>query len=284
MPGIFLLGAIGIALLTLQWFRVHQTKKKNPVPLSGDLSRGPGQSLLQQIDEVNDALQVCFFGLGSVPAFIFAAHLSCSYFGRAPETWPRVVLSAVSALAFAGYYLSKLLHLLADRNRLRSGYEGQVAVGQELNRLTAEGYRVFHDFPAEDFKIGHIVVGPTGIMVVETIMRSRGRNCNDDKEAVVVYNGRMLHFPKFSDYEIIDRAKSHAEWLSEWLSLQVGQDICARAMVAVPGWTVKRISADGISVVNPGQFPKLFRYMRPRPISEDLMEHIVRLIKDRSGR
>jgi hypothetical protein len=141
----------------------------------------------------------------------------------------------------------------------------------------SDGYRVFHDFPADPFKIDHIVIGPTGVMVVET--RTRGHNRQAD--AVVAYDGRMLHFPKYSDYETIDQANLKAEWISQWLSSTTGDDVCARAMVAVPGWSVKRTSADGIPVVNPKQFATLFKYIKPRPMTESLMQLIVRQIEGR---
>jgi hypothetical protein len=51
-------------------------------------------------------------------------------------------------------------------------------------------------------------------------------------------------------------------------------------MVAVPGWSVRRTSADGIPVVNPKQFENLFKYLKPRPMSEILMQRIVLLIED----
>jgi hypothetical protein len=79
----------------------------------------------------------------------------------------------------------------------------------------------------------------------------------------------------------IDKANLKAEWTSEWLSSTTGEDVCARAMVAVPGWNVKRTSADGIPVVNPKQFATLFKYIKPRPMTDDLMQYIVKQIEGR---
>ena len=50
----------------------------------------------------------------------------------------------------------KLLH---ERRAVRLGYEGELAVGQELEQFRHDGYYVYHDFPADTFSIDHIVVG-----------------------------------------------------------------------------------------------------------------------------
>ncbi len=281
IPGILMLSAIGLVFLVLHCFRLYQKKRKRPSPFTRDLLRGPGQSSLKQIDELNDVSKICFFALGIFPVVIFAAHSAYTHYSQSPESWPRAASSVVIALAFMGYYLRKLLQLLARRRICRLAYDGEVAVGQALNQLLADGYQVFHDFAADEFNIDHIVVGATGVMAVETMARCKGRSHNRGGDAVVAYDGRMLHFPKFSDYETIDQAKRQAEWLSQWLSSAVGEDVCARAMVAIPGWAVKRTSADGISVVNPKQFGTLFKYIRPRPISDCLMQRIINLIEGR---
>jgi hypothetical protein len=272
-----MLAVIGAAVIGLHFFSTRQLRKCPRSPLTCDVLRGPGYTYFQQIAERDGALRVCRIALVTVPLLAFAAHVSYSYFAGMPESWPRGAISAAMVLLFTGYYAYKLLRLVAERRSLRLRCDGEVAVGQELSLLMADGYRVYHDFPAEEFKIDHIVVGPTGVMVVET----RTRNQNHKKDAIVAYDGRMLHFPKYSDYETIDQAKSKAEWFSQWLSAAVGEDVCARAMVALPGWSVKRTSADGIPVVSPNQFATLFKHIKPRPMSPALMQGIVQQIEAR---
>ena len=112
-------------------------------------------------------------------------------------------------------------------------------------------------------------------MAVETGTRSKSSSRNREFDPVVTYDGRMLHFPKYSDYEIIEKAKHQAAWLSNWIASTVGEDIAARAMVALPGWSVKRTSADGILVVNPSQIETLFKHIKPRPLTESQLASIV---------
>lgn len=281
ITALLILGVMVIMMLSLHFFRARHKNKGVRPPLTCDILRGPGQSLLAQFDDLNLEVQVCSIALIVIPILIFGLHIAYSYFGRAPESLSRVGLSTGGALVFMGYFLIRLLGKMAGRRECRLAYEDQLAAGQELNMLMSEGYRVYHDFPAENFNIDHIVVGPTGVMAVKTKTCYRGRRLHRDNDAMVKYDGRMLHFPKFSDYETIDQAKAQAEWLSNWLSSTAGESVFARAMVAVPGWSVKRTSADGIPVVNPQQFAKLFMYIKPRPMSESLMERIIRQIEGR---
>jgi len=155
------------------------------------------------------------------------------------------------------------------------GYDGEVAVGQELNQLLRDGYFVYHDFPADRFNIDHIAVGRKGIFAIETKARSKPASNQRQTAATVEYNGRMLQFPKHTDTQIVEQAKRRAKWLSTLISSAIGEDVAARAIVALPGWFVKRTSPDGIPVVNPRQFTSLFEHIGPRELSDKMIRRIV---------
>ena len=116
-------------------------------------------------------------------------------------------------------------------------------------------------------------------MAVKTIVHPISRNSTPSHNSVAIYDGRMLHFPKFSDFESIDQIKGQAEWLSAWLTSTLAEEVGARAMVVVPGWTVQRKSAEGISVVNPSQVPKLFEFIKPLPMSPKLIGRIIQQLE-----
>jgi hypothetical protein len=281
ISGAITLGAMGIVLLALRLAGIHLRRKKCPPSPEGNSLCDPGESQLAEIDHLDTEIWLCSLALIAVPILIFAAHIFYSYFGGQPESWERIAISFPAALVFVGYFLWRLTSLTDQRRYVRLVYEGKVAAGQALNLLQENGYRIFHEFPGDDFSIDHLAVGPTGIMAMKTRTQAITRRHDRDGEAVVRYDGRMLHFPKFSDFETIDEVKAQAEWLSQWLSAGAGEDVSARAMVVVPGWSVKRTSADGIPVVNPNQFETLFKFIKPRPMSEVLMQRITQMIEVR---
>ncbi len=279
IPLLLVLGVFGVLGFSLYLIRLYQDKTKHHVPMASKDLSGPGQSTLKLIEQVNKDLQGCHIFLFLMPILLFATHLSYSYFGNVSESWIRTAISLGGGLSLLACYFIKLIRLRSKRALLRLGYEGEVAVARELGEMMSKGYQVYHDFPGDGFHIDHILIGPIGVMAVETKTFKGTARSGRKAEAVVTYDGRMLHFPKYSDYQSIDQAKRQAAWLSQWLSHGVGQDICARAMVAVPGWSVKRTSSDGIPVVNPKQFETLFKHITPRPLTESMIQRIVQQVE-----
>jgi hypothetical protein len=273
------LGAFGILHVFFYLFETFQLKNKIPAQATHNALRGPGQSLLKRIDQANEKLQRALIFLLLIPVLILTVHLSYSKFGNVSESWTRIAISSGGCLVLMSYYLATFIRFCSMRRLLRLGYDGEVAVARELSRMMSMGYQVYHDFPGDGFNIDHILIGPTGVMAVETKTLSKGALRNKKADAVVTYDGRMLHFPKYSDHQSIDQAKRQAAWLSQWLSDTIGEEVCARAMVALPGWFVKRTSADGIPVVNPKQFETLFKHIKPRPLSDGMIGRIVQLVE-----
>jgi hypothetical protein len=237
-------------------------KRKKPSPLvTRDLLPNPGQSLLAELDMINrEFRRYCVFAVLS-PVIILAVHLGQSYFGGAAESGARLMVSAGGGLSFCLFPIYKAITLRNERRIIRLGYEGELAVGRELEQFARDGFHVYHGFPAETSNIDHVVVGPKGVFAVETKTYAKPAPKDRVEDATVEYDGRMLYFPK-------------ASWLSDWLGKAIGEPIAARAIVALPGWFVKRTSAEGIPVVNPKQFSSLFKHIKPRPLSDSMIMRI----------
>jgi hypothetical protein len=279
IPLLLVLGAFGVLRLSLYLIGIYQDKKERHAPIASKNLSGPGQSTLDLIERVNEELQGCHTSLILMPILLFATLLSYSYFGNVSQPWIAMAIALGGGLLFLAYYLIKLVRLRSKRAHLRLGYEGEVVVARKLSEMVSKGYQLYHGFPGDGFYIDHILIGPIGVMAIETKTFKSMARSSREAEPVVTYDGRMLHFPKYSDYQSIDQAKRQAAWLSQWLSCVLGQDICARAMVAVPGWSVKRTSSDGIPVVNPKQFATLFKHITPRPLTQSMIRRIVRQVE-----
>ncbi|MGE5258383.1 MAG: nuclease-related domain-containing protein [Hyphomicrobiales bacterium] len=271
-----------LLILILQYFiREHYRLKQQRLPFTKRLLRLPGQSLLKAIDSINQEATIWAVTLFIAPVYAYAFYTSSMYFKDQATTQAEAVMMGVILLCFVIYNSYKLAGLLRKRRLLRLGYDGEVAVGQELSQLMREGYHVFHDFPAGQFNIGHVVVGSKGVFAVETKTRSKPKLGRGREDATVEYTGRVLHFPKWTDTHIIEQAERQADWLSEWIGGAIGEPVAARAIVALPGWFVKRTSIDGIPVVSPKQFQSLFEHIKPRALSEETIRRIVHQLDQR---
>ena len=274
IPFLIVAAVILLAVIVVHIFRYRIARKGLRSPFTQKLERFPGHGLLQRLDELNEEVSIHTASLLSVPMGIYASYVSYLYFDQRPFNLTGAIAAAAVAVVFMGYTVFKLFGFLHERRRIRLGCEGEMIVGQALNQLMLQGYHVYHDFPAEGFNIDHIVVGAKGVFAVETKTRSKRTTANRQQDATVEYDGRALHFPNGTDIEMIAQAKRQSKWLANWLSQAVGEELTVRAVLALPGWFVKRTAAQGMPVVNPKQFDSLFEHIPPRPLTKDLIARI----------
>ena len=274
LPVIIICGILFILLATLNILRRHIRLKSLRPSFNQNLLRIPGDSMLRRLDNLNEQINLYLVYVIILPLIIYSTLISYSYFQAEQPSLTVIWISSIICIAIIAYLVFNLVQLLTQRRRIRLGYEGEQAVGQELNQLMLRGYWVYHDFSADNFNINHIIVGSKGVFAVKTKTRSKGTARKSNQEATVTYDGRMLTYDDKTDFKTIEQAEQQADWLSKWLASSTGQPIAVRAIVTLLGWVVKRTSADGISVVNPGQFASLFEHIKPRPLSEPMLTSI----------
>lgn len=156
--------------------------------------------------------------------------------------------------------------------------EAKAMVGRAVGEIRQDNHVAFHGVAVDDGTIDHIVVGPKGVFVIQTLVTPAPAKAGRRSGDVVTYDGRGLRFPHGADHRSIRHADALAEQLSRRLSEQLGDPVAARAVLALPGWQLKRISAEGISVVQPAQLDSFFEHVKPRPLSEDAIHHISLLL------
>ena len=281
IPIILLISIFSLAWVFLFVFRKYYRNKNLRLPFTQLLLRSPGQSLLKKIDFLNEDITAHVVYLFLAPIFVYATYISHLYFNKKAPSLHVLMLLGALLLGLIVFNLYKLTGLLSQRRMMRLGYDGEVSVGQELNQLLRDGYHVYHDFFADKFNIDHIVVGKKGVFSVETKARSKPNSEQRQKDAAVEYNGKTLNFPKWKDTETIVQAERQASWLSKWLGSAIGEPVTVRAVVALPGWFVKRTSSNGIPVVNPKQFTSLFNHIKPQDLPEEMIKRIVHQLEQK---
>lgn len=276
IPVVIFLSTAGAIFVLVHLFKFSKKGRRNP--LTSQLLRSPGESLRSQIEDlsidVNSYLTVLFF----LPFVIFAIYLSQIYFGGARESLFSIAIYSIAAVSVIGFCLIKIWRLLKKRHDYRLGLDCEMAVGQELNQLMLEGYRVFHDFPVEElnkkFNIDHIVVSPKGVFAIETKGRAKPDKNLGVAEATVVYDGQSLKFPGWIGKDPIEQARGNADWLSKWLGKAVGEAVQVYPVLALPGWYVERQGTGDVYVFNPKNPHPFFRTKGNASLSESLIERI----------
>lgn len=280
-----LLSGIYLALLLLPmgaillWRKRLESKRRSPLNLM--LLRGPGESLRNEMDDTFSDVMMYVAMFPVMPLLIYAQHISRSYFNGTQETVSRTSIEVFVALAAMILLLFKIITLLKRANKLRLGYEGEVAIAQELNQLMRDGAYVFHDVPADGFNIDHVIVWPKGVYAVETKARMKPKRNRGTEDAKVVFDGQRLQFPGWAETTPLDQATRQAKWLAQWLSSAVGGKVGVKPVLALPGWFVELKAKSDVVIINgrnaPGTFGKLFH----TELSDEMIKRIAHQLEQR---
>ena len=249
---LFLLCCLLPAMLVIYIFRYKTKGRKSPLNI--ELLRNPGESLREQIDNLNDDIMEKFTFLGLYPVLVYSVVLSQYSMSRKV---PGLLLIIVIILILTGtgiYNCKKLYNLLKQRNKLRVGYESEVAVGQGLQNLAKSGFNIFHDFPAQkNFNIDHIAVGPQGIYAVETKGRAKFEK-TENENWKIEFDGEKLLFPRWVETKPVAQAIRQAKWLQKWIENSTGDSHYVTPVLAIPGWFIKQTKPSELKISNGKNF------------------------------
>ena len=228
----------------------RRNRRGSRSPLTGNLLRGPGESLRLEIDSLTEKLGDSLFRFfaTSLPPLLVFCLLSYLQDGKIP-IW-QLILVYLFFLLLVAWATQCFYRLIKQRANLYLGLDAELAVGQELNHLMLQGCRVYHDFPAESFNIDHVVVGPGGVYAVETKGRAKPDKGRGTVDATVVYNGQVLRFPGWHEKDPLDQASRQAEWLQKWLFSATAEQVSVRPVLALPGWFIERTKPGNVLIFN----------------------------------
>jgi len=155
---------------------------------------------------------------------------------------------------------------------------GERLVAEHLADLRVLGFHVFHDLPAQGnakaFNLDHVVVGPSGVFVIETKARSKPNSTAIANDHRVGFDEKGLHWPKGLDAKSPEQARLNARWLAEWLQKQLGFKPEVTPILAIPGWWVERKCPGGVLTVSHKQFASVIR--GPEVLSPKVIDQIRR--------
>lgn len=274
---VFIPGGIIYVLVKIWEWQSKNAKRKNP--LTSDLLRSPGEALREQIFDLRLDVFADLVLLMLSPLLIFAMYLSLELYSAHNLSLMKFFYFFM-ALSSTGYLIRRIQRNKNNIQFLNLGLDAELAVGQELNYLMREGYWVYHDFPADEFNIDHVLVGPAGVFAVETKGRAKPLKIDGSAEREVIYDGESLHFPHKQEQKPIKQAETQAKWLSKWLTSAVGEPVSVTPVLALPGWFIKQTQRKGIPVIN-GKNCSVFFSKFEAHLSEKLQRQIAHQIDSR---
>ena len=253
--------------------------RRSPIGIA--LLRGPGHSLRDQLDEVHNDLTWDLVLLMVVPLLALATFLAQSHLRGLLQTAHLAPVYALAAIAFIAYMLRKLLKAGTRLDHLKAGYDAEVAVGQELDQLMRQGAATFHDLPAEQFNIDHVVVAAEGVFAIETKGFTKPNQGRGKADATVVYDGETLRFPNWTTKEPLEQAERQAAWLAKWLSSAVGSPVTVLPVVALPGWFVERTGRGRVRVFSGKELAGLLKSRGTQALTTQDVQRIAHQVEQR---
>lgn len=271
--------ALGIGALLL---RRRRARARRRTPMVDALLRTPGHTLRQKLDDANIDLQWDVFALAVMPLMILAGFLAQAQLRGDLLAMMRLApIYAAGALALVGFIVWKLWKAGQRLDNLRAGLDAELAVGQELDQLMRQGAAVFHDVPAKDFNIDHVVVSTEGVFAVETKGFTKPRRGLGAADASVEFDGSVLRFPTWSAREPLVQAEQQAVWLAKWLTDAVGTSIRVLPVLALPGWYVRRTGRGSVRVYSGKELAGLMKARGAQALSAQDVQRVVHQIEQR---
>jgi hypothetical protein len=261
--------------------RKAKARQRRRSPIGIALLRGPAHSLREQLDEAGNDLTWDLALLMVAPLVALATFLAQSHLRGLPQMAHLAPVYALAVAAFIAYMLRKLLKAGVRVDPLKAGYDAEMAVGQELDQLMRQGAATFHDLPAEQFNIDHVVVAAEGVFAIETKGFTKPNQGHGKADATVAYDGETLKFPTWTTKEPLEQAERQAAWLAKWLSSAVGAPVSVLPVVALPGWFVDRTGRGRVRVFSRKELAGLLKSRGTQPLSAQGVQRIAHQVEQR---
>ncbi|MDO8934036.1 MAG: nuclease-related domain-containing protein [Rhodocyclaceae bacterium] len=247
-------------------------------PLKDKPLRNPGQSVREQrFDLAYDKVLGPFIAASML--LIWAAMDWIRYFFPTPhQPWISSVF-AVLALSYTAWQFRR--HWPRIRN-LKLAEEGEKHVGQLLEGLRASGYLVFHDLIGTDFNVDHVIIGPAGVLTIETKTWSKPRQGSPK----IAFDGEtLLAAGREPERNPVIQAKAQASWLKGLLAESTGKTFAVRPVVLFPGWYIEdgRRGRKDLWILEPKGLPAFLAQEKPVLAPEDISLaafHLSRFIRE----
>jgi len=247
-------------------------------PLKAAPLRNPGQSLDRQISDLLDDTALPYIFVACFMVMLAAMEWARSWYGAEP----RPMFYTGVAIIVIGICAWKLKSVRRELRQLRQGRDGERIVGQFLDDLREQGYRVIHDIPGSNFNIDHVLIGPHGVFTVETKTISKPAR----GQAKIKFDGEQILIGAFKpDRAPIVQARAQASWLKTFAQDSAGRRVTVQPIVVYPGWYIdgppKGTKSD-VWVLNPKGLPSFIDNQREALSPEDvklLSFHLSRYVR-----
>lgn len=238
-----LTSTIVFLLIAKTWNAVSRTMSSTP-SFSDRITHEAAQRFRDELERLTSSQSTYLSGI-----LVFATLFIAAYILRAEHlfagypSW-QLYLQLGFLLLVCSYAAFCLIKTAFARHQMKFLRDANVAIGHQLQKMSAQGTRVFHDVGATAGIIDHVVIGQQGIYAINVIAeRSR-------KRAHVRLRNNTIEFSNGKNAQSIVDMAAKVTRLQKEFSKLLGHQIRIRSVIAVPGWDIGEQLSDDHLLVN----------------------------------
>ena len=181
-----------------------------------------------------------------------------------PRFWMFLAMLVTIYGGFKVFRLRSQLQSFATRHRKDR------EVGHILDRVRAKGFITYDRLPETEFQVDHIVVGPSGIYVIET----KERTVFGSRTIDYVNDNQLILGGKITDSQPLKKTRGAADAIRRQLQEHLHQQFAVKPLVVFSGeWRVNRYANDvDVAVVTANQLESYLDREQPELTSKEITQ------------
>lgn len=238
-----LTSTIVFLLIAKTWNAVSRTFNSTP-SFSDRIMHEAAQRFRDELERLSCSQSTYLSGaLVFVMLFIAAYILQAKHLFAGYPSW-QLYLQMGFLLLVSGYAIFRLGKTVLAQNQLKFLHDANVAIGHQLQQMSAQGTRIFHDVGTSAGVVDHVIIGQNGIYAVNVVaLRSaKGAHARLRDNSIEYSNNETEH-------SIVSIAAKTARLQKEFRKL-LGHKVRVRSVIAVPGWDIGEQPNDDHLMVN----------------------------------
>ncbi len=226
-----LTSTIVFLLVARAWTSVSRAVTATP-SFSDRITHEAAQRFREKLERISTSRSTYLSGM-----LVFALLFTAAYILHAENLfrgYPRwqLFLQLGFTLLVVGFAISRLIKNVIAGLKLSFLRDANIAIGHQLQQLSAQGAYVFHDIGTARGVIDHVLVGQKGLYAINVIARRQRKRSN-----VRLQNNTLEFFGDDVAYSIESINEKNAR-LQKNLQGMFGDRVRLRSVIAVPGWDV----------------------------------------------
>ena len=238
-----LTSTIVFLLIAKTWNVVSRTISSTP-NFSDRIMHEAAQQFRDELERLSTSQSTYLSGvLVFITLFIAAYLLQAQYLFMGYPLWQLYLLLSFLLLtsAFAMFTLFKTIFA---RRQVKFIRDANIAVGHQLQQMSAQGTRVFHDIKTGAGIVDHVIIGQKGVYAVNVVAQRSG------KRAQARLNNNVLEFSNNKNSQPIVKIAAKVIRLQKEFRDLVGHNVRVRSVVAAPGWDIGEQTDENHLLVN----------------------------------